>query len=56
MDEELKPCPFCGSIPEVCEAENDGELLKMVACLNCGVSTFASEDEAKVIEAWNRRV
>lgn len=55
MTEELKRCPFCGGTAEVCEAENDGALLQLVACMNCGVSTIASDDEAEVIAAWNRR-
>ena len=56
MNEELKECPFCGGKPEVYDVENDGAALKLVACIKCGASTIASEGEAEVIAAWNKRV
>ena len=59
---ELKPCPFCGSKPNVTYIPNDtGGKTINIECDNskCGVVlftrlNFVSDDY--VIEAWNRRV
>ena len=58
MNEELKPCPFCGGEAGVCIDDKDLENLRYgVMCLNpdCAIwGWFEFEDEA--IASWNRRV
>ena len=53
--EEIAPCPFCGGKALVCEVDADGEKLLTVACVDCGISTMASDDEAEAVAFWNRR-
>lgn len=48
---ELKPCPFCGNMPEVIE---DGYKAIAVHCFNCGADITA-ETARKAVAAWNRR-
>lgn len=69
MNEELKPCPFCGGKAELaCDntCGNKGSfnwvIISFVRCINCGavgqkfeINRKYSSDE-KAIEAWNRRV
>lgn len=51
LNEELKPCPFCGG-----DAKNykEGFYAAYVTCLNCGVDMCATT-EADAIERWNNR-
>lgn len=61
MEEQLKPCPFCGH-----EVKIDEDDFYMFCCDDCGVGvTFAKvlEDgtatdmnKGESIEAWNRRI
>ena len=54
IDDELKPCPFCGSTDiEIAWYGKDGEA---VICLGCGGTGSQYTDRAKAIKAWNRRV
>lgn len=54
IDDELKPCPFCGSTDiEIAWYGKDGEA---VICLGCGGTGSQYTDRAKAIAAWNRRV
>ena len=60
MNNELKPCPFCGSTPRISENKLDYcHILYGIGCFGnahhtAEVGWFPSEDEA--IEYWNRRV
>ena len=53
MDEELKPCPFCG----------EGAITKnimsrsrwYVVCENCGARTDQKLERNDAIRLWNRR-
>jgi len=58
--DELKPCPFCGDIPEIYH-QKDG-LYWYVECGNdedpeygCGSMSRQYDTELEVIAAWNRR-
>lgn len=60
MNEELKPCPFCGG--KAVKYVNNGVCVK---CVDCGISTIILCDMQRiksdkgaierVIEMWNRR-
>ena len=49
MNEELKPCPFCG-----CKDVFIDDTNCEVECMNCGAKSFDSETE-DAIDAWNRQ-
>lgn len=53
MNDELKPCPFCGGTPIV--YGRDGTQ-RIAICNECNASTDFKETECEAIEAWNRRV
>ena len=53
--EELLPCPFCGGKAIESEVEIDGENFLTVMCEECGMSSIANKDEARVKAAWNAR-
>lgn len=54
-NQELKPCPFCGSKVRKITAPIKGT--QMFMCDNCGVDVcfYGAEYEPKATEAWNRR-
>jgi Lar family restriction alleviation protein len=65
MNEELKPCPFCGC-QDVALVENDKipfrlgsyTLVTYAFCTGCGAQTGAKagmEAAERAIEGWNRR-
>lgn len=53
MQEELKPCPHCGSKAQINKAFG----LYQVSCTNlfCPRMTRLCETETEAIKAWNRR-
>lgn len=62
-NETLKPCPFCGSVAELLEPEDDGveSYGWWITCSNeqCAVHPNLVENSAtseEAITAWNRRV
>lgn len=57
---DLLPCPFCGGIAKIGDAEECGPNAYVVCCTTCFASSmvsFAIKEDArrKLIEAWNRR-
>ena len=50
MSDELKPCPFCGSIPEV-HYDNDGT--RIIRCANTECAGLYWEDFDDI--TWNTR-
>lgn len=59
-DIKLKPCPFCGAIPNFHPSHlyPNGEWgPAYVKCLNCRVlvSKYGANGSARVVEAWNNR-
>ncbi len=57
MTETIKPCPFCGAIPELWQAAQSGAYF--VECTNetCGTNpmTNPSRYREDAIRKWNRR-
>ena len=53
VDDELKPCPFCGSTD--IEIAWFGKYGESVICLECGGTGAQYTDRAKAIIAWNKR-
>ena len=71
MPTELKPCPFCGGIPEIIVRRDDNKLEHLfcysvgIKCPSCGCNTGANlvendvEQEvaiARLSARWNKRV
>ena len=54
-DDELKPCPFCGSKAEIYKYSGKDYHTVWVGCSKCQVGTPRVRVE-KAIEIWNRRV
>lgn len=54
MDDELKPCPFCGYVDgvEMFELANG---YFVVHCNGCGCEVTFNEYKEGTIKAWNRR-
>lgn len=51
MNNELKPCPFCGG-----EARLVGHYPYSITCCNCRATTVIYNTPEKAIDAWNNRV
>ena len=61
MSEEIKSCPFCGSLPIMAmKVQNEGLpsefSFKVMRCSNCGATTGNFRIEEEAVEAWQRRV
>jgi Lar family restriction alleviation protein len=53
---ELKPCPFCGSVPRLLNASSDKkERPFFISCAYCGVSTACFPSDVRVAAMWNKR-
>ena len=56
MENELRPCPFCGHSAMIVATENFNSVRFFVACNICGVETpRISRTQSEAISAWNRR-
>ena len=59
MDENIKPCPFCGGDAYVVRYSNDKTMLMSeVRCVRCGVRTgqrLCWDGYEPAVEVWNRR-
>lgn len=56
MDDNLKPCPFCGqSKADVNEQPCVGAIKYLVICHYCGAETNSDFVREYAIAAWNRR-
>ena len=54
----IKPCPFCGSVAELIDFENEEHSAKKgykILCLDCLAQRSNLRDKDKLIAAWNRR-
>lgn len=59
MNDELKPCPFCGHKAALRSGRylNGEEKIGTVyiVCTQCGVGTVIYNDRTEAVTAWNRR-
>jgi Lar family restriction alleviation protein len=63
MAEVLKPCPFCGEVPEVVEALDTGYTILnseryssgKPLCYGCGNCDYGFSNKEDTIRAWNMR-
>lgn len=68
LEEQIKPCPFCGyelpldeglfdpTLGQTLEPEDDGYCPDyIISCSNCGAGTAPKETKAEVLAAWNQR-
>ena len=59
MNDNLKPCPFCGGKAQFARGFDHGEIgaIRWVSCTRCGAMTlsklYKTEEEAAVV--WNTR-
>ena len=62
MNEELKPCPFCGGEAEVFDLQHENAGTYWIVCCkgsstNCAYEGhFDKPTREEAISAWNRRV
>ena len=54
MNDELKPCPFCGGKAEFFEDEFFCRY--SVVCTECGARTYTYGVEQDAMDAWNWRI
>lgn len=57
--EQLLPCPFCGSTPEIEPWHGGGPRKHLISCSNDACRVFPSvtgTTKANAIKWWNRRV
>lgn len=58
----LRPCPFCGTVPEIEEIKSKGGLFRKkttcfyVRCPVCRATSGVDYKKNKVAYLWNRRV
>jgi DNA repair photolyase len=51
MGDILKPCPFCGGVPQIDSSYNGCSIF----CANCYAQTFRGRDKKDVTIRWNNR-
>jgi Lar family restriction alleviation protein len=51
MQQDLRPCPFCGGCPKA--TESMGEV--WILCKKCGASSGMHNEMWSVVKAWNTR-
>lgn len=57
VEEEAKPCPFCGGKAEVYYDSEDQDLIVIACSTDCldGNPVIAGYDHKEILEKWNRR-
>jgi Lar family restriction alleviation protein len=57
VSDELKPCPFCGSVVEIVQADQQSSRWERVWCLGCGPigPVWLATKRDELIAWWNTR-
>lgn len=55
LNNELKPCPFCGGKAELIERIYGAYKDVTVACKQCGIRSTLFSNDLEAITFWNRR-
>lgn len=53
MNQELKPCPFCGEIPSLRQMKSTKQYY--LFCRKCNIETTSFNDREEIIKYWNTR-
>lgn len=53
---DLLPCPFCGSQPELIEADTGARDVWLVRCTGCQCKTVNYYGKAEPQFIWNKRI
>jgi len=56
MEEEPKPCPFCGSKATHTVGAKEYRMNDMVMCLGCDAMVESDHEPYSALKQWNRRV
>ena len=51
----LKPCPFCGAVPQTQINLEEDTFMYYIACCHCNLAGVRSYDKEIAIEKWNTR-
>ena len=60
VNDQLKPCPFCGGKAEITDAKEAGPRARVICCRGCLCSTkviyaLKGDVDEQLVQAWNRR-
>lgn len=53
--DKLKPCPFCGGVPELGESVLDSQAIFFILCRSCAAQGGSTHTRESAAGLWNRR-
>jgi Lar family restriction alleviation protein len=54
-EEEIKPCPFCGSKATYTVGNKQYRITDLVMCTKCDATIEVEDDPGSALKQWNRR-